>query len=132
MLLGKMIAMEKKTTYEPPVAAVIELNMEGGIMSDSQLTREDYILTIVALTCLLSACTREVETEAIMEVPVYQVCIPASFEAGAPSSRAVTFDGTVCVSSFKTTENVYVYNITTEKILKTPLHPSELSADGKS
>ena len=42
MLLGKMIAMEKKTTYEPPVASVIEVNMEGGIMSDSKLTREDY------------------------------------------------------------------------------------------
>jgi hypothetical protein len=85
----------------------------------------------------MTACSSEdsITGEAAAEQPAavktYQVSIPASF-GGDGQTRAVTFDGTTSSSTFAETEEVYVYNATTEEVLEGYLTPTDISADGKS
>ena len=95
-----------------------------------------FVIAILALG--LTACNIDIEQP--VETPViekgaavYQVRIPASFGA---ETKAVDFSGTdpvtgkpTAVSSFKTTDNIYVYNQTKEAMLTGHLTPS---ADGKT
>ena len=74
--------------------------------------------------------------ESIQNVPqVYQVSISASFADDA--TKAVTFDNDAtpkptATGRLETTENIYVYNETTKEMLDGALHPTDISADGKS
>ena len=86
-----------------------------------------FILTILALG--LTACNKETD----QPVSVYHISIPASMGA---ETKAVDFSGTdpvtgkpTAVSSFKTTDKIYVYNRTKEEMLTGNLTPS---ADGKT
>lgn len=95
-----------------------------------------YIIAVVALG--ITACSRKEAFEPIEETEditfdtqVYHVCIPASMEEAA-DTRAVTFDGTTCNSTFSTEEKVYVYNKTKSTMLSGYLSPSNLSNDDKN
>ena len=71
-------------------------------------------------------------TEQPAAVKTYRVSIPASFGGDGAQTRAVSFDGTASTSTFTTTEKVYVYNATTGEMMDGYLHPTDISADGKS
>ena len=95
-----------------------------------------YIIAVVALG--ITACSKKEAFEPIEETEditfdtqVYHVCIPASMEEAA-DTRAVTFDGTTCTSTFSTTEKVYVYNKTKSTMLTGYLTPSNLSNENKN
>ena len=69
------------------------------------------------------------------QAPTYTVCIPASM-GGDAQTRAVDFSGTdpvtgkpTAISSFKTSDKIYVYNQTKDAMLTGYLTPS---ADGKT
>lgn len=69
------------------------------------------------------------------QAPTYTICIPASM-GGDAQTRAVDFSGTdpvtgkpTAVSSFKTSDKIYVYNQTKDAMLTGYLTPS---ADGKT
>ena len=93
-------------------------------------------LAAVAMAAL-TACTNEDNaTEPSAGARTYTVCIPASLNEGA-QTRAVSFSGTECTSTFKTSEKVYVYNATSSKMLLNGdgsdlgcLHPASISDDG--
>ena len=69
------------------------------------------------------------------QAPTYTICIPASMGEGA-QTRAVTFNNTstppTATGRFAASEPVYVYNETKGVMLSGVLHPSNISADGKS
>ena len=69
------------------------------------------------------------------QAPTYTICIPASMGEGA-QTRAVTFNNTstppTATGSFAASEPVYVYNETKGVMLSGELHPTDISADGKS
>ena len=93
-------------------------------------------LAAVAMAAL-TACTNEDNaTEPSAGARTYTVCIPASLNEGA-QTRAVSFSGTECTSTFKTSEKVYVYNATKGEMLLNGdgsdwgcLHPASISDDG--
>lgn len=93
-------------------------------------------LAAVAMAAL-TACTNEDNaTEPSAGARTYTVCIPASLNEGA-QTRAVSFSGTECTSTFKTSEKVYVYNATSGEMLLNGdgsdlgcLHPASISDDG--
>ena len=90
-------------------------------------------LTIAAaLTAGFTACTNDITAEQPVEQPVktFTVNIPATMPAD--DTRAVAIDGTVCTSTFNSTEKVYVYNATTDEVMGGYLQPTDISADGKS
>lgn len=87
-----------------------------------------FILTVLALG--FTACNKETEQpkEENQEVDVYNVCIPASMGA---DTKAVDFSGTdpvtgkpTAVSSFTTSDIIYVYNQTKGAMLTGHLSPS--------
>lgn len=91
-------------------------------------------LAALAAGSLFAISCQKVE-ESIQETPVYQVSISASFADDA--TKAVTFDNDAtpkptATGRFETTENIYVYNETTGEMLSGALHPTDISADGKS
>ena len=93
-------------------------------------------LAAVAMAAL-TACTNEDNaTEPSAGARTYTVCIPASLNEGA-QTRAVSFSGTECTSTFVETDEIYVYNATTGKMLLNGdgpdlgcLHPASISDDG--
>lgn len=87
-----------------------------------------FILTVLALG--FTACNKEIEQpkEENQEVDVYNVCIPASMGA---DTKAVDFSGTdpvtgkpTAVSSFTTSDIIYVFNQTKGAMLTGHLSPS--------
>ena len=86
----------------------------------------------------LTACSSEdlmVADTNNPQAPTYTICIPASMGEGA-QTRAVTFNNDAtpptATGSFAASEPVYVYNETKGVMLSGELHPSNISADGKS
>ena len=86
----------------------------------------------------LTACSSEdlmVADTNNPQAPTYTICIPASM-GGDAQTRAVTFNNTstppTATGSFAASEPVYVYNETKGVMLSGVLHPSNISADGKS
>ena len=69
------------------------------------------------------------------QAPTYTICIPASM-GGDAQTRAVTYNNTTtpptATGRFDASEKVYVYNETKGVMLSGVLHPSNISADGKS
>jgi hypothetical protein len=63
-------------------------------------------------------------------VKTYTVSIPATM--AGDETRAVSIDGTTITRSFNTNERVYVYNATKNHLMSDYLHPTDISADGKS
>ena len=96
---------------------------------------------MLAVAAVLTACTNEdnFTNEQLPntgnEAHTYTVNIPASMGEGA-QTRAVTFDNDAtpptATGSFAATEPVYVYNETKGVMLSGELHPTDISADGKS
>lgn len=96
---------------------------------------------MLAVAAVLTACTNEDNfiNEQLPntgnEAHTYAVNIPASMGEGA-QTRAVTFnnDATTptATGSFAASEPVYVYNETKKALLSGVLHPTGISADGKS
>lgn len=92
-------------------------------------------LTIAAALSMFSAaCSSDDDVTAEQPaVKTYQVSIPASFAEG---TRAVTFDNSgetpTGTSTFTSTEEVYVYNVTTDEVMDGYLQPTDISDDGKS
>jgi len=87
-------------------------------------------LTIAAaLTAGFTACSNDDITTEQPAVQTYTVSIPASFDEG--QTRAVSFDGTKTNSTFVSTEEIYVYNVTKDMVLSGHLQPTEISANGK-
>ena len=85
-----------------------------------------FVFPIAILAILFTACSVKIDSPAeASDSPFYEVTIPASLDSGAPETRAVTFDGTTSSGSFKTTEKVYVYNISKKKLLSSALSPSK-------
>ena len=85
-----------------------------------------FVFPIAILAILFTACSVKIDSPAeASDSPFYEVTIPASLDSGAPETRAVTFDGTTSSGSFKTTEKVYVYNISKNKLLSSALSPSK-------
>ena len=86
----------------------------------------------------LTACSSEdlmVADTNNPQAPTYTICIPASM-GGDAQTRAVDFSGTdpvtgkpTAISSFKTSDKIYVYNQTKDAMLTGYLTPS---ADGKT
>ena len=88
-------------------------------------------LTIAAaLTAGFTACSNDDITIELPAVQTYTVSIPASFGEG--QTRAVSFDGTTTNSTFVSTEEIYVYNVTKDVVLSGHLQPTEISDNGKS
>lgn len=102
-----------------------------------------YIIAILALG--LTACTKnEIQAPAdepvAAEVPVYHFSIPASIGNGA-DTKAVNIDEASITSTFLTTDEIFVYNVTKNAWAKVggnfydgfaSLQPSTLENEGKS
>lgn len=97
-----------------------------------------YIVTMAILALGFSACNKvEVDNQVVpVETPstpvapaVHQVSIPATM---GTETKAVIFDGTTSISTFLSTERVYVYNVTADEVLEGYLSPTNISADGQS
>ena len=96
---------------------------------------------MLAVAAVLTACTNEdnFTNEQLPntgnEARTFTVNIPASMGEGA-QTRAVSFDNTTtpptATGSFAASEKVYVYNETKKAFLSGELHPTGISADGKS
>lgn len=95
------------------------------------------LAALVAGSLFAISCQKVEESiqDVPQEAPVYQVFISASFADDA--TKAVSFDNDAtpkptATGRFETTEDIYVYNETTGKMLDGALHPTDISADGKS
>ncbi len=96
---------------------------------------------MLAVAAVLTACTNEDNfiNEQLPntgnEARTFTVNIPASMGEGA-TTRAVSFNNTstppTATGSFAASEPVYVYNETKGVMLSGELHPTDISADGKS
>ena len=96
---------------------------------------------MLAVAAVLTACTNEdnFTNEQLPntgnEARTFTVNIPASMGEGA-TTRAVTFNNDAtpptATGSFAASEPVYVYNETKGVMLSGELHPTDISADGKS
>lgn len=85
--------------------------------------KKSYIsfIGIAFMVCLcLSSCLEDAIEESTPQNG-YRINIPIQ----SPSTKAVTDEG---VASFKTTENVYLYNISTSTLETTVLHPASNAA----
>ena len=96
----------------------------------STMKRIIYILALFALG--LTSCNTYFSPEPI-EHQVYHFSIPASI---GEDTKAVSFDNNgatpTCTSTFSTSEQIYVYNNRTGKLLDVTLKPTNLSNDGKN
>lgn len=108
------------------------------------MKRKSYIFSLASALLMgtmalsLTACTSEDNIEnnthqpAQGEVRTYTVSIPATFSDNA-GTRAVAFDNSgatpAITATFSTTEKVYVYNKTKNKILDGYLQPTNLRID---
>ena len=108
------------------------------------MKRKNYIFSLASallmgtMTMSLTACSNEdnvannTQQPAQGEVRTYTVSIPATFSDNAVT-RAVAFDNSgatpAITATFSTTEKVYVYNKTKNKILDGYLQPTNLRID---
>lgn len=98
------------------------------------------LLTVLAMTAALTACTNEdiatgEQPTPAAEARTYTVNIAANIGGDEAQTRAVTFDNSAtpptATGRFETTEPIYVYNQTKGAMLSGTLHPSDISDDGK-
>ena len=92
-------------------------------------------LTIVAaLTTGFTACSND---DIALEQPTEQSAVAKTYTMNIPATmpnddtRAVAFNGTICTSTFESTEKIYVYNTTKSAMLDGYLQPANISANGK-
>lgn len=90
------------------------------------------VLTIAAaLTMLTTACSNDdnlLPEQTAQQVRTVKVTIPATMGEG---TRSLNFSETTVTSRFQTSDEIYVYNKTQEKMLDGCLHPTNINEDGK-
>lgn len=90
------------------------------------------VLTIAAaLTMLTTACSNDdnlLPEQTAQQVRTVKVTIPATMGEG---TRSLNFSETTVTSRFQTSDGIYVYNKTQEKMLDGCLHPTNINEDGK-
>lgn len=90
------------------------------------------VLTIAAaLTMLTTACSNDdnlLPEQTAQQVRTVKVTIPATMGEG---TRSLNFSETTVTSRFQTSDKIYVYNKTQEKMLDGCLHPTNINEDGK-
>ena len=90
------------------------------------------VLTIAAaLTMLTTACSNDdnlLPEQTAQQVRTVKVTIPATMGEG---TRSLNFSKTTVTSRFQTSDEIYVYNKTQEKMLGGCLHPTNINEDGK-
>ena len=99
------------------------------------------IISLLAAAAALTACTNEDNAVGTQQPTVgaeartYTVSIPATIGGDEAQTRAVTFGGTddapTAIGRFETTEKIYVFNETQDKMLSGVLQPAHISSDGK-